>query len=143
MKGVFFLLVILLSVVVYAECDFSGYINMTLDKVINGDKKDYNVSVKTMSNTSGQVEVKIRVNDLNTDDMELGDRYTYEDLVRVRIDEILYADKKVKICFEAGLSCIDCGRCSTNSDCDNGNPCTIDYCDGDPLKSILSDNSQL
>jgi len=43
------------------------------------------------------------------------------------------SNSSARICFDAGLSCADCGTCASSTECDDYNPCTIDECDGDPL----------
>jgi len=69
--------------------------------------------------------------------MEESSTYTFTDLSTIIIQSISIGSGSVndsaQICFTAGLSGLT-GTCSSNIDCDNNNSCTIDECDGDPLR---------
>ncbi len=130
-----FFLVTFLSSSIYADCDITGEINESNTKSYEINNKDYNITFLDYDDSTGKAIVKFKVNGETTKEMEKTDYYIFMDASLIRIDDIEKIGNvaQVQFCFKAGLSCIDCGSCSTNSDCDDGNACTIDYCDGDPL----------
>lgn len=131
------LTVLLFATCSYAACDITAAIDKGVSKSYTADGKDYAIKFSSLKNESGSLLVKFEVNDASTPELEKGDKHIFDDLSEITISEISKGSGSVndsaQICFNAGLSGLK-GTCSSNDDCEDNNPCTIDYCDGDPLR---------
>lgn len=130
--------ILLFATATYAACDITATIDKSATKVYTLSGKDYNITLSSLKNYSGELSVKFKVNGVSTSDLEVNDKYSFKDLSELIISKITIGSGSVNdsatICFNAGLSGYGKGTCSTNSDCDTGNPCAIGECDGDPLR---------
>ncbi|MBU0629084.1 MAG: hypothetical protein KKC75_07890 [Nanoarchaeota archaeon] len=137
MKKITLLFLILFLVnSVYAVCDITDTLTLNDAKKYNEDGKDYNITFYSTSNTSSYTYFKFKVNGDLTSNLELGDKYQFDDLSEIMPESIVSynsTSKSVQICFNAGLS-TEKSVCSSNNDCNDNNTCTLDECDGDPLK---------
>jgi len=136
-KEAVLIIIILLSITTYAVCDISDTLDKTETQAYTADGIDYNITFESLTNDTGDVYVKFKVNGISTDDLESSMKYTFTDLSEITITNIVRGgpstNDTAKFCFNSGLSCVGCGSCTTNSDCKDNNTCTIDECDGDPL----------
>ncbi len=133
-KEVLLLVLILCATAVYADCDVTETFNESSYNNYTIDGKEYKIKFSSIKNDSGDITVQFSVNGVATPDLEIGKKYTLSDLSDITILNIVTgAVDTAEICFNAGLSGI-VGRCESDKDCDNGNPCTIDECEGDPLR---------
>ena len=131
-KEVILILVILVfATATYAACDLTDTINegSHITPVVEG--KDYNISYTSYINSSA----KFKVNGVSTSDLTLGTKHSFDDLSDLTFTGLTGSSgsSTAEICFNAGLSGKK-GTCTSNTDCDDGNPCTINECDGDPLR---------
>jgi len=131
------LTVLLLASISYAACDITTTIDQGVTQTHTVRGKDYNISFSSLKNDSGDISVKFKVNSASTSDLEENDKYPFTDLSTITIQSISIGPGSVndsaEICFTAGLSGLT-GSCSSTAECDNNNSCTIDECDGDPLR---------
>jgi hypothetical protein len=133
-KEVLLLVFILFATAVYADCDVTDTFNKTASRNYTIDDKDYIIKFSSLKDDSGDISVKFSVNGVSTPDLDEGTKHTFSDLSDITISSIsMGAVDTAQICFNAGLSGLK-GTCSSDKDCDNGNPCTIDECEGDPLR---------
>lgn len=130
-KAVLFLTIFLFATVTYATCDVTDTINKSSSKNYTINNKDYSIGLSLLSNSSGEWIVKFKVNGILTPELEETQNHIFDDLSEIKILSI--SSSTAQICFNAGLSGLK-GTCSSNKDCEDNNPCTIDYCDGDPLR---------
>ncbi len=129
------LITLLLATTAYAACDFTGTVNKgySINSSING--KDYNIKFVSLKNESGDISVKFNVNGMSTSDLEQGDEYSFDDVSKITIQSITVSgNTSAQICFAAGLIGYGKGTCSMDTECDDSNPCTINECEGDPLR---------
>ncbi|MBW2974337.1 hypothetical protein KY366_01345 [Candidatus Woesearchaeota archaeon] len=143
MKGairtvIFLVVMLFFAASIYAACDVTDTLNKTAAKTYTVNGNDYEIKFYSLKNVSGDLVVKLKVNGEYTGDMEENMKYTFDDLSEIRVLDILPGSVSLndltQICFNSGLSCADCGTCSSIKDCEDNNPCTIDECDGDPLE---------
>lgn len=125
------LMILLFATMTYAACDLTDTINEGTYKTYSVEGKDYNISFTSYINNSA----KFKVNGVSTPNLDIGRKHFFDDLSDLTILSVTSpsGNNTAEICFNAGLSGKK-GTCSSNKDCDNNNPCTIDECDGDPLR---------
>lgn len=137
-KVILFFVLILFVSSVYAACDVTDKIDKGIRKIYVAKGRYYNITFSSLKNESSKIYAQFNVNSMSTNDMEKGDKYIFNDLSDITIQDITVGygsvNSTAQFCFNAGLSCINCGSCSSNKDCDDSNPCTLDECDGDPLR---------
>ncbi len=132
-KAILLLFAIILANSIYASCDITDTINQSKYYAYSIGGKDYNISLSSLKNDSGTIYVKFKINTLTTPDIEQNEKYSLIDSSEITPLTIMPGSvNKAEICFNAGLSCINCGTCSSFKECDDNNSCTIDSCDGDP-----------
>ena len=134
---IFLIITIFLAAAIYAACDVLDTLDKTETKAYDVSDSDYNISFESLTNESGDVYVKFKVNGITTENLEAGMKHTFTDLSEITISNIIIgvdsANDTAQFCFNSGLSCIGCGSCISNTYCEDNNSCTIDECDGDPL----------
>ena len=132
------LAVLLFAASSYAACDITATIDEGVSKSYTSGGKDYTIKFSSLKNESGELLVKFEVNGKSTDYLEQGQKYSFEDLSEITIQQISLGsgseNDSATICLSAGLVNYGKGSCSSIHDCDDSNPCTIDECDGDPLR---------
>ena len=133
-KEVLLLVFILFATAVYADCDITDTFNKTSSKNYTIDDRDYKIKFSSLGNDSGDISVKFSINGVSTPDLSVGKKYILSDLSDITVLTLsMGAVDTAEICFNGGLSGLT-GTCSSDKDCDNNNPCTIDECEGDPLR---------
>jgi len=133
-KEVLLLFLVLFATNIYAACDVTDTIYEGSTGNYAAAGKDYTIKFSSLQNESGTISIKFEVNGVSTDYLEQGLKYTFTDLSEITAQSISpSANSSAQICFTAGLSGKK-GTCSTNTDCEDNNPCTINECDGDPLR---------
>jgi len=136
-EALLILTVLLFATCSYAACDITATIDKGVSKSYLANGNYYTIKFSSLANESGSLVVKFEVNGESTPELEKGDKHIFDDLSEITISDISKGSGSVndsaKICFTTGLSGLE-GTCSSNEDCDDNNPCTIDECDGDPLR---------
>ncbi len=132
-KAILSLILLIFATTTYAACDITDTINKTSPKNYTIDDKDYSITLSSLSNSSGEWLAKFKVNGVLTSELEETQKHTFNDLSEIKIVSIV-SSSEVQICFTGGLTGFGQGTCSSNEDCNDNNPCTIDECDGDPLR---------
>jgi len=127
------LIVLLFATAAYAVCDITDTINKTSPKNYTVKGKDYSVTLYSLTNSSGDWIAKFKVNGVMTPELEETQQHTFNDLSKIKILSVISLSS-AQICFNAGLLGYGKGTCSSIQECDDNNSCTIDECDGDPLR---------
>ena len=137
-EAILILTIIFLASATYAACDVTTTIDKTVSETHSVSGKDYIIKFVSLKNESGDISVKFSVNGMSTSDLEQGDDYSFDDVSKITIQSISIGSGSVntsaQICFSAGLIGYGKGTCSTDKECDDKNPCTINECEGDPLR---------
>ena len=128
---------LLLASATYAACDLTTTMDQGASQTHTINGRDYDIKFSSLKNDSDGMSVKFTINSISTSDIGTDSTYHFADLSTLQVQSISMGSSSVnastQICFNSGLSGLT-GSCSSNTDCDDHNSCTIDECDGDPLR---------